>query len=71
MFILWLKMVGLPKIRLLVGNDLAGEVFVAREPHEFQFPGSVVGRGDHAHLFAHADGREVRDFSFYLNVGEV
>ena len=44
---------------------------MAREPHEFQFPGSVVGRGDHAHLFACADGREVRDFSFYLNVGEV
>ena len=56
---------------LLVRGDLAGEVFVAREPHEFQFPGSVVGRGDHAHLFAHADGCEVRDFSFYLNVGEV
>lgn len=56
---------------LLVGGDLAGEVFVAREPHEFQFPGSVVGRGDHARLFAHADGREVRDFSFYLNIGEV
>ena len=56
---------------LLVRGDLAGEVFVAREPHEFQFPGSVVGRGDHARLFAHADGREVRDFSFYLNVGEV
>ena len=56
---------------LLVGGDLAGEVFVAREPHEFQFPGSVVGRGNHARLFAHADGREVRDFSFYLNIGEV
>ena len=56
---------------LLVGGDLAGEVFVAREPHEFQLPGPVVGRGDHAHLFARADGCEVRDFSFYLNVGEV
>lgn len=44
---------------------------MAREPHEFQLPGPVVGRGDHAHLFACADGCEVRDFSFYLNVGEV
>lgn len=56
---------------LLVGNDLAGEIFVAREPNEFQFPGPVIGRGDHAHLFAHTDGREVRDFGFYLNVGKV
>ena len=56
---------------LLVGGDLTGEVFVACEPHEFQFSGSIVGRGDHTYLFTHSDGCEVRDFGFYLNVGEV
>lgn len=56
---------------LLIGVDLAGEVFVTREPNEFQFPGSVVSRGDHAHLFACSDGREVHDFGFYLNIRKV
>ena len=56
---------------LLVGGDLAGEVFVAREPNELQFPGPVISCCDHAHLFAYSDGREVCNFGFYLNIGKV
>ncbi len=63
---------GLPENQLFfVGFNLAGQVFQAFEPYEFQFSAFVIGSGGHTLAFSCPHHFQVTDACFDLDVREL